>query len=559
MNIIVLDLEWNGSYSRRKKGYVNEIIEFGAVKCDENLVVQDTFSCFIKPQIAKKLSSIISDLTSITDEALIEGIPFMKAVSRFRKWAKNSVILTWGPSDVLALTENCHYFNGTRTVPFLKKYVDLQFFAEKRLGLSTSQQVGLGKAAELVGIHAENLEMHRALDDSLLALEILRKVYDSAELERFTTICDEEFYNRVTFKTSYICDLTNPAIDRKQLKFVCPKCGSASHKTSEWILKNKSFRAEFLCPTCGYVFAGRLIVKQKYEGISVNKKSFPIPIIEPPREALSAVVGNMNLSIAENGVGLLTFQNFFEGNAKHAFSTRIGGVSQNEFAAINLGFGRGDSDKNVKHNYNLFAEALGVPPESFVAGAQDHHTNIRRVTKENIGTGIWKPKDLESIDGLCTNELGVTLVIYCADCVPLYCYDEEHHAIGLAHAGWKGTAADMAGAMVQKMAAEFGSNPATLKVAIGPSISKDRFEVDLPVAQVFEELPNSAFFVTDTGDGKSHVDLWECNRQFLLSAGVKPENIKVGNVCTMKESDLVFSHRKTRGQRGSNAAVMALI
>ena len=165
---------------------------------------------------------------------------------------------------------------------------------------------------------------------------------------------------------------------------------------------------------------------------------------------------------------------------------------------------------------------------------------------------------MDSIDGLCTNDPGVTLVIYCADCVPLYFVDREHRAIGLAHAGWRGTAAGMAQAMVERMAQEFSSRPEELLVAIGPSIGKGCFEVDEPVAAEFQRLPQWELFVEGPQREKYHVDLWECNRQFLLAAGVRAEHITVGQVCTMCESDLVFSHRKTRGQRGSNCAMLAL-
>ena len=116
----------------------------------------------------------------------------------------------------------------------------------------------------------------------------------------------------------------------------------------------------------------------------------------------------------------------------------------------------------------------------------------------------------------------------------------------------------MARAMVERMAQEFGSRPEELLVAIGPSIGKDCFEVDEPVAAEFQRLPQWELFVEGPQREKYHVDLWECNRQFLLAAGVRAEHITVGQVCTMCESDLVFSHRKTRGQRGSNCAMLAL-
>ena len=290
----------------------------------------------------------------------------------------------------------------------------------------------------------------------------------------------------------------------------------------------------------------------------MNKKTFPLPDIETPRQAVPGPVGNMELELSQ-GVGLLRFSAWKGLDlVNHAFTTRIGGVSQGEFAAMNLGFGRGDSEENVAENYRLFCAAAGFEAESLVCGAQDHHTAIRRVGEAQRGTGIWKPKDMESIDGLCTDDPRVTLVIYCADCVPLYFVDPVHRAVGLAHAGWRGTAAGMAKAMVERMALEFSTQPQELLVAIGPSIGKDCFEVDEPVAAVFSRLPHWEKFVTGPQREKYHVDLWECNRQFLLDAGVRPENITLGNVCTMCESDLVFSHRKTRGQRGSNCAMLAL-
>ena len=169
-----------------------------------------------------------------------------------------------------------------------------------------------------------------------------------------------------------------------------------------------------------------------------------------------------------------------------------------------------------------------------------------------------RDRDRESIDGLCTDDPEVTLVIYCADCVPLYFVDPEHHAIGLAHAGWRGTVMGMARAMVERMKEEFGTDPALLQAAVGPSICRDCFEVDEPVAAEFLKLPDSGHFVTGPVGEKYHVDLWECNRRFLLEAGVPAEQITVGKVCTMCESDLLFSHRKTQGRRGSNCAFLAL-
>lgn len=561
MDFVILDLEWNAAYSRRSKGYINEIIEFGAVKCGPGLREESSFSCFVKPQVGKHVSALVSDLTSITDENLTGGLSFMQAVSRFRKWAGDCAILTWGTSDILALIENCRYFSGSGEVPFLRRYCDAQRYVQERLGLDGGEQLGLEKAAELVGLDLSGRELHRAKDDSRVTLEILRKLWTPEDPPR-PEPCGEEFYRRITFKTVYICDLKSPLVQKSHLRFACPRCGGESRRVTRWTLKNKGFRAEFRCACCGYPFAGRLLIKQKYEGLNVSKKTFPLPVIEEPRQASPGPVGGMLLEMPED-VGVLRFPGLKGLGVNAAFSTRLGGVSGKEFAAMNLGFSRGDHEELVAENYRLFCRAAGFDSGSLVTGNQDHHTNVLRVGQEDRGLGVWTPKLEASVDGLCTDQPGITLVVYCADCVPLYFVDPEHRAIGLAHAGWRGTAAGMAKVMVQRMADEFGTRPQALWAAVGPSICRDCFEVDPPVAQEFLLLPHSGSFVfgpeeTPSGQEKYHVDLWECNRQFLLEAGLLPEHILVGNVCTMDESDLLFSHRKTQGRRGSNAAFLAL-
>ena len=559
MNVVILDLEWNAAYSRKLKGYINEIIEFGAVKCDENLNIVDTFSSFVKLQVGKKISSIVSELTTIRDENLSDAMMFMQVVSRFRKWAGNSVIMTWGTSDILTLIENCRYFSGDGKIPFLTHYADMQSYCQSKLKLEGNEQLGLNKAAELLNIDTSELIHHRALGDSLIALEILKKIGDDTTVHAFIQDASkEEFYKRMTFRTTIICDMAHPLVTTKALKFSCEKCGGDTQRLTKWLFRNKRFISEFRCLNCGHKFAGKVQLKEKYDGLVVNKKYLPLPKIEAPRKAVEEEIGAMHLQITE-GVGLLKFKEWENSTlVNHAFSTRIGGVSENEFADMNLGLNRGDSNENVFENFRRFTSALGVDKNLLVAGAQDHNVNIRRVGIENGGTGIYIPKDMESVDGLCTDEVGVTLVIYAADCVPIYFIDPVSRAIGLAHAGWRGTADGMAKEMVTKMAAEFGSKAENLRVAIGPSISGECFEVDPPCADEFLKLANSEKFVIDDNNGKFHVDLWECNRQFLLSAGVKPENIIIGGVCTMCNSDLVFSHRVTRGHRGSNAAVLTL-
>ena len=272
------------------------------------------------------------------------------------------------------------------------------------------------------------------------------------------------------------------------------------------------------------------------------------------------MMGNMRVN--RNGdVVYLTFPALEKyGFARHAFSTRMGGVSKGVFSSMNLNFDRGDKSDNVTENYRIFCKAAGFGFDTLVASSQKHKTFIRRVGKENCGTGIWKPKDIESVDGIITNEPEVTLVTYYADCVPLYFVDTKNKAVGLAHAGWRGTAAKIGAKTVEAMVREFGSKPENIIAAVGPSIGPCCFEVDAPVRDVFASIGSIApyDFIKDDGSGKYHIDLWEVNRRVLTGAGIPDKNIISSGICTKCNSDMFFSHRAVGAKRGGLAAFIEI-
>lgn len=262
-----------------------------------------------------------------------------------------------------------------------------------------------------------------------------------------------------------------------------------------------------------------------------------------------------------NSVPYLTYNSLSEIDfINHAFSTRLGGVSTDEFTSMNLAFNRGDSPENVTENYKRFCKSAGFDYESLTASSQDHHTFVRAVTKENVGVGIYKPKDIESVDALITNEPGVTLVTYYADCTPLFFVDTKQKAIGLAHAGWRGTVGRIGDNVIKKMQSLYGSDPSNIKAAIGPAISVCCYEVDKPCADNFLALDelDSTKSVFPKGNGKFMIDLLETNRQILVHAGVKNENITVSDVCTNCNNELLWSHRATKGHRGTMSAFMCI-
>lgn len=286
MMFVILDLEWNGAYSRRLKGFMNEIIECGAVKVDEEFHVLDTFEKLIRPQVGKKISGKISDLTSITNKDLADGPQFVQVVSRFRRWTGDAVVMTWGTSDILTLIENFRYFCGSRRIPFLKRYVDLQAYCEHRLGCDGRQQMGLSTAAQLLKIDETAFDHHRALGDSLLSMRCLQALYSREELEPFLQDAEnEEFYNRMEFRTVPVCDLNHPLIRPADLAFCCDLCGRRARRTGEWQLRNKSFRALFACRHCKHKFYGRVQFKLKYEGMIVKKKILPFEETPEPETA----------------------------------------------------------------------------------------------------------------------------------------------------------------------------------------------------------------------------------------------------------------------------------
>lgn len=275
MSYVILDLEWNGSYSKKLHKFVNEIIEFGAVKVNDELEIIDTFSMLILPQIGKKLCGKVKELTKITNEELKnKGVPFLDAAEEFNKFLSDSVLLTWGTSDIHALIENYSYFTNEYKLPFLKKYCDLQVYCEKSLGrYDSSCQLGLSACAELLKIDFTEENQHRAFFDAELSLKCMSAlIKDYPIVDYIVNADDAAFYNRMLFKNHYITDLNSEEINREQLRFQCDRCGKRVRRTTKWKRHNKSFSAEFLCKNCGRNFIGRIAFKKKFDCIDVKKK-----------------------------------------------------------------------------------------------------------------------------------------------------------------------------------------------------------------------------------------------------------------------------------------------
>lgn len=272
---------------------------------------------------------------------------------------------------------------------------------------------------------------------------------------------------------------------------------------------------------------------------------------------------NVFRNVERGGVPYLSFKALEDtGMVINGFSTRLGGASKGRFATMNFSYSRKDDPADVLENFTRMADALGVERDRMVVSYQTHTTNVRRVTREDEGKGVIRERDYRDVDGLITDVPGITLVTFYADCVPLYLVDQVHHAIGLSHPGWRGTVRRMGQVTMDAMKEAFGTRPEDVTACIGPSICRDCFEVGEEVAEAFADAFDpkyrDALYRANEKPGKYQLDLWKANEIIFQEAGVPKEQIHTTNICTMCNSDYLFSHRRVGEERGNLAAFLSI-
>lgn len=242
----------------------------------------------------------------------------------------------------------------------------------------------------------------------------------------------------------------------------------------------------------------------------------------------------------------------------HGFSTRRGGVSEGYLDSLNLGENRGDRAENVRENYRLFLEAVGIPPQNPCFTKQVHENEVRVVTDADRRE-LFTPFKYEA-DGIVTNIKGLPLMCFTADCVPVLLCDARAGVVGAVHCGWRGTVKDILRVAVEKMTS-LGARASDVTAAIGPAIEICCYETDREVPDAIERLLSGdaeGVYFEIPATGKYMVDLKEACRRRLLQLGLKSESISVSDECTCCNSDKYWSHRATHGERGSQAAVIML-
>ncbi len=249
-----------------------------------------------------------------------------------------------------------------------------------------------------------------------------------------------------------------------------------------------------------------------------------------------------------DGVAFLDASGVTEGGLRAVFSTRLGGVSAGPYRSLNLGRHTADEPAQVAENWRRFASAAGFSQDRVAFATQVHGASVRRV---QAGEGVRGP--LGEHDVLVTTASEVVLAISIADCVPIYILDPVRPALGLAHAGWRGTLAGAGPAAAAAMATAAGTRPADCIALLGPSIGPCCYEVDESLASAFERAFGTGVAVRR--QGRVFLDLWTANRRALLGAGFPEARVLFAGICTACRRDLFYSHRAEGGLTGRMAAV----
>ena len=249
------------------------------------------------------------------------------------------------------------------------------------------------------------------------------------------------------------------------------------------------------------------------------------------------------------------------GLVKHAFTTKIGGVSSSPYASLNMALHVGDSRQKVITNRKLVCQMLGADMERLSAGEQIHGCRVAHLDSSMAGRGAYAYGDsLQSTDALATNEPNLLLSSYYADCLSLLFLDPVRGIIALSHAGWQGTAQSIGPKTLNFMIKRYNCQIKNILVAIGPGIGACCYEVDFPVMEKIKKCLNgTAVPSIAVREGHWRLDLAEVNKILLLKAGVLPEHITTAGLCTSCRSDLFYSYRRDRGHTGRMASLMMLV
>ncbi len=277
MEYVIFDLEWDNFFDKPEKKFINQILQIGAVRLNDNFDITDRFTATIRSEISKKVTGRFASLTGITTEKMQAGIPLLEAVKGFNEFSKNAeVTMTWSDSDLYTIVENERLLKNSGVSFKMNFYLDLQKLVQAKMrekGYDSKNQISLEGAAEFFGISTDEFSMHTALDDSTVCAALLKICYNG---DVFKTLLrdtkDPQFYRRLHFKAYPITDIEDKSLDKSQFNFNCPECGCKINRISKWKYHNRWFSAPCKCPECGDKYIGRVFAKMTFDGVVYKQR-----------------------------------------------------------------------------------------------------------------------------------------------------------------------------------------------------------------------------------------------------------------------------------------------
>jgi uncharacterized protein, YfiH family len=261
-----------------------------------------------------------------------------------------------------------------------------------------------------------------------------------------------------------------------------------------------------------------------------------------------------------NGIQFISISDWLDDGINMAFSTRHGGVSQDVYKSLNLGLHVEDEDEAVLENRKRLLDLFSARLDSAVCCQQVHGSLVTRVDRQDQGRGASELSTaIPGSDAMITNAPGVNLLSFYADCVPVFFYDPENRAIGIAHCGWKGTMGRIAVRTLAALQQEYGSEAGKIQAFIGPGIGPCCFQIQPDLAMKVNAEFSSLHDIISTSDkGFCTWNLQETNRQLLIAAGVQASHISTCGLCTACHTDLFYSHRREKGGTGRMGALIGI-
>ena len=277
MTYIILDLEWDGAFYPKIGRFINQILQIGAVKLNDDFEIIDTFDKTVKSSFSKRVSRRFRELTGITKEIMLSGVSLSEAFEAYNDWAEdNAVTMTWSNSDIYTVIEN--QTNLVDVNLKIDKYVDLQKYIQGEMrirGIEYPSQISLLNAAIALNVNIDEELLHNAKADSIAAAALLKECYNRERFEPFITDTSKpDFFKKFTFKPYYITDINDENIDKSEFSFNCEKCGKPLKLKGKWRVHNCGFCADMYCGECKTKYYARLRFRKLFDAVKVKKSLF---------------------------------------------------------------------------------------------------------------------------------------------------------------------------------------------------------------------------------------------------------------------------------------------